>query len=493
MLFGSLITALGLAFTPQIARFLGAQDALLVPTVDYMRGYFLGAIPTIMTTAMMGFVKIDGSTKLPIACIFVMTSVNIILDLVFTLVFNMGMFGMELATSVSYLCAVLMACSHFFKKHATLRLVRPDGALREIFSMIKTGAPTALSRVCDTVKIMVLNNLLVGVAGAAAVTALNVRTQASNLLFALVLGISQAIVPVAGMFFGEEDRSALRATFKEAIRLGLILSSAVAVVLLVFAESFGGLLGVNDAEILTMSAAALRMLAFSLPLLLINMAMISFYQSTGNAGFATMICVLDSLIYTLGFALLLLRPMGTSGIWTALLLCEIFTLLTSLVRIFLRKRSLPHSFDDLLCLPDHFGGRSEDRLEISVAYDLAQVVEASRRVYDFGLTHGIDPSMLNRLALIIEEMAGNVVQHSPARNAHASLDLLVLNRKDSLMVRIRDNGFRFDPVAYLRESRSGEDHLGLRIVSSIADQFDYRYSIGLNNLRIVLSKNERKV
>lgn len=490
--FGGMITVLGLAFTPRIARILGAQGALMNPTVDYMRGYFLGAIPTIMTTAIMGFVKIDGSTRLPLACIAVMTSVNIALDLIFTLVFNMGMFGMALATSISYLCAMLAACSHFFKKYATLRPVRPDGVLREIFSMTRTGAPTALSRICDTVKIMVLNNLLVGIAGAGAVAALNIRTQASNLLLALVLGVSQAIVPVAGMFFGEEDRSALRSTFKEALRLGLLLSSAVALILLIFAESFGALLGVRDGDILRMSAAALRMLAFSLPLLLVNMAMISFYQSTGKAGFATMICVLDSLVYILGFALLLVHPMGISGVWTAFLLCEIFTLGTSILRISLRKHSLPRSFDDLLCLPDDFGGRAEDRLEISIDYDIAQVVDASRSVYDFGLAHGLEPALLNKAALIIEEMAGNVVKHSPAQRSNASLDVLVLNREDSLLVRIRDNGFRFDPAAYLKENHHAEDQFGLRIIGGLADQFDYRYSIGLNNLKIVLSKQERK-
>ena len=144
---GGLLTVFGLAFTPRIAALLGAKGELLTPTVDYLCGYFLGAIPTIMTTALMGFVKIDGSARLPLACMAVMTGVNITLDLVMTYVFHLGMFGMALATSISYCCAVLVGCIHFTRKYACLRIVRPGRALLKLISVVQTGAPTALSRV----------------------------------------------------------------------------------------------------------------------------------------------------------------------------------------------------------------------------------------------------------------------------------------------------------------------------------------------------------
>ncbi len=78
------------------------------------------------------------------------------------------------------------------------------------------------------------------------VAALNVRTQTYNIVGAVTLGVGQALLPVAGMFFGEEDRTALRDTMKTTLRLGLTLSILVAIILIPVASMFPVLLGVSD-------------------------------------------------------------------------------------------------------------------------------------------------------------------------------------------------------------------------------------------------------
>lgn len=120
---GILLSVVGLLFAPQIAGILGAQGVLKELTTQYLYGYFLGALPTILMTALMGFVRIDGSLHLPMICIAVMSVSNIALDLVMVLVFQKGMFGMALATAISYCIAVLTACLHFTKKYCTLKLI----------------------------------------------------------------------------------------------------------------------------------------------------------------------------------------------------------------------------------------------------------------------------------------------------------------------------------------------------------------------------------
>ena len=70
------------------------------------------------------------------------------------------------------------------------------------------------------------------------------------------------------------------------------------------------------------------------------------------------------------------------------------------------------------------------------------------------------------------------------------LDLLVLNREKDIVVRFRDNGSRFDPIAFLKGREAGYDHLGIQIACHMADELNYRYNIGLNNLQIVINKRE---
>lgn len=485
---GTVLTALGMIFTPQIARMLGAQGELLAPTTEYLYGFFLGAVPTIMTSALMGFVKIDGSTRLPLVCIGVMSLSNIVLDLAMVFVFKLGMFGMALATSIAYCLAVAAGMTHFTRKYCTLKWVKPTKLIREWGAMIVTGAPTALSRICDTVKVMTLNHLLVMAAGAGAVAALNVRMQTYNIVGAIIMGVCQAILPVAGVFYGEEDRTALENTLKEALRTGLLLSTAAGLILLLFPNLFPGLLGVKEGETLEMAALAVRFFAIGMPLQLVNMAMMNTYQATRKPVAAASICILQQLVFTVGFALLLVKMMGSSGVWIAFLLGEVCTLAFTAAAILVHKRGRLGSLADVLLLDKEFGGDPQDRFEKTLGSTIEEVVGVSEELYAFGQKRGLSRDLMHRAALCVEEMAGNVVRHAFLPGKTGKLDLLVLNKPHELIVRIRDNRMMFDPVAYLKKQDASTNHLGIRISEGIADRFEYRRTIGLNNVLMVIHK-----
>lgn len=486
---GMILTVLGMLFTPQIAALLGARGSLLEPTGQYLYGYFPGAVPTIMLSATMSFIRIDGSPKLPLICIAVMSAANVILDLLMVYVFHQGMLGMALATTISYYLAVAVSFLHFLKKDSTLRFIKPRHFIDEFSQTVITGFPTAISRISDTVKVMLLNNMMAAFVSVAAVTALNVRTQANNFLGAVVLGIGQAATPTIGMFFGEEDRTAIKDTLKTTLKFGLSLVCVLAVILLLFPSFFSGLLGVKDSEVMQMSDMAIRFFAAGMPVYLVNIVLMNFYQCTKRVGLATMICVMQSLVYTVVIAFVLIRPLGADGVWLAFLLGELLTLVTVAVTIFIKNHKVSVSFPSIMMLNDSFGGNPEDRLELSIGNSMDEVVKISSGIYRFGKNRDIEEKVLNTLSLCIEEMAGNVVQHAFRPGEKRWLDLTVMDKPDSVIVRIRDNGAAFDPLAYL--SNGEEDHFGIKMIHSLADNFEYRRNMGLNNLIIHLRKGKQ--
>ena len=487
LIVGTILTVLGIAYSPSIAVVLGAKESLVAPVTDYLRGFFLGTIPTILLSAMMCFVRIDGSPKLPLLCISVMSVSNIALDLMMVHVFHQGMFGMALATSISYVLAVATALTHFRKKESALRLVKPAGFLKDLSKTIITGFPTALSRICDTVKVMLLNNLLVAYVSVAAVTALNVRTTTSNFLGAVVLGIGQAATPTIGMFFGEEDRTAVKDTLKTTLKLGLAINCVLAAVLLAFPTFFAQLLGVTEDSLMDMSAMAIRLFGLGMPLQLINSVLLNYYQCTKKVGMATMICVLQSLVYTVMFAFVLIRPMGATGVWMAFLCGELLTLLTVGLVLCVRNGRFTISLDSVMMLDRNFGGDPKDRLELSVGNSMEEVMTISTGIHKFGRNRSIGKETLNTLSLCIEEMAGNVVQHAFKPGEKRWMDLTIVDKPETVIVRIRDNGSPFDPLAYLN-SGEGKGY-GILLIQKLAENFEYRRNMGLNNLIIHLRKD----
>lgn len=483
---GAILTTLGVLYSPEIAIVLGAKESLLKPSADYLRGFFIGTIPTILLSAMMGFVRMDGSPKLPLICIGVMSAANILLDLMMVHIFHMGMFGMALATTISYYLAVATALTHFLKKSSTLRLVKPKGFFSDLSKTIVTGLPTAISRISDTVKVMLLNRMLVTYVSVAAVTALNVRTTTSNFLGAVVLGIGQAATPTIGMFFGEEDRTAMRDTLKTTLKLGLSINGVLAAVLLVFPAFFARLLGVTNDPLMNMSILAIQLFGLGIPIQLVNSVLLNYYQCTKKVAMATMICLLQSLVYTLLFAYILIGPMGSSGVWLALLLGEILTLLTVGLVLMLKNRKAELSFNDLMMLDKYFGGDPKDRLELSIGNSMEEVMQISTGIYKFGENRTLSQETLNTLSLFIEELAGNVVQYAFKPDEKRWLDLTVMDKPEKLIIRIRDNGAPFDPMAYL--STGEVKGYGLLIVQKLAEKIEYRRNMGLNNLIIHLKK-----
>lgn len=483
---GVILTVLGLAFAPQIATVLGAQEELFRPSTDYLRGYFLGALPTLMTTALMGFVKIDGSPRLPLLCIVTMSACNIVLDLLMAMVFKLGMFGMALATSISYALAALVSLTHFLKKQSTLRLIAPTQIGKELLALIATGAPNAVNRICSTATTMILNNLLVVCVGVGAVTALNIRTTANNFFGALIMGLAQASVPIIAMFYGEESKSALRDTLKTALKIGLASTALVGGVVVLCAPAFVGLLGVKDSDLSQMAITAVRLYGMSMPFALINLMMMSCYQSMCRTGMATLICVLEALVFTVTFSFALVGWLEAFGVWLAFLLAEVLTVMSILFVTLVKNKAIPKSLDDFLRLKNGFGGEVDQQLDISIGNSMDEVMRISQGIYRFGKGRDIPLETLNQLSLAIEEMVGNVVQHAFRPGEKRWLDLMVLNKPETIIVRIRDNGAEFSPVDYVKSVP--KEAFGIRLVAGMAETMEYRRMLGLNTVLITLKK-----
>lgn len=94
---------------------------------------------------------------------------------------------------------------------------------------------------------------------------------------------------MVGMFYGEEDRTALRDTLKTSLRIGMTLCITGSVLLLLFPSFFVSVFKVTDPGIMRMAGTAIRLFAIGMPIALANTIMMNFYQSTGKTGLATMI------------------------------------------------------------------------------------------------------------------------------------------------------------------------------------------------------------
>ena len=103
------------------------------------------------------------------------------------------------------------------------------------------------------------------------------------------------------------------------------------------------------------------------------------------------------------------------------------------------------------------------------------------RITDMCRSKGVDEERSNRVALCIEEMAGNVVKYAFDDDMDHFMDIRILTQGNDLIFRLRDDGNKFNPL-----DDAPEGHLGIKVVKATAKSINYSNSIGLNNLTVVI-------
>ncbi|MDO5390020.1 MAG: MATE family efflux transporter [Eubacteriales bacterium] len=468
----------------QIAIFLGARDELIRHTSDYIRGIGLGGVFIILSQVVMYYVRTDNDSVLGFISVLFMTACNITLDIVFATVLKLGMFGMGLATSISYLVCLLVCMAHFLRKDNNLKFAKMSGGMQEFKDVFLTGIPSALNRACMTVRGIYLNRLLMALMGSIAVSALSVQNNVNQFLSSVTMGVGMTVMLMAGIFYGERDESALSRTLKVSLKMGVLLSTIVSVLVIIFARPIVGMFLSSSEEALALAVRSLRMFCLSLPFSLSCVVLLNFYQCTKNLFMANFICIAHGLVFVVLYSMILSPVIGTDGVWISFLLSEITTLVLLVVVIRFRAKKVPKSFADMMMISENFEPDKERMLNISIKNDMDQVMQLSSRIEDFCRQYSEDENKIEKLSLCIEEMAGNIVQHGFKDKKQHFIDIKIIMAEKEIIFRMRDDGIAFNPLQF--EAADDTDKFGIAVVRKMAKEIEYKNAIGMNNLTIVL-------
>ena len=471
-------------FSVPIAQLLGAENELIQPTADYIRGLGIGAVPIVLSTIVLSYARIDGSPDIGMKSIISMSVVNVSLDFANALVFKQGMFGMALATAIGYLAALLVSCIHFRRPNNTLRFVKTEQLFQSVKTVVITGAPNAINRLCNMARTTVLNRLLLIVGGSMAVAALSIQSTLNSILGGICLGVGSTMLLLSGIFYGEEDKRALTDAVKISLRTGFLLTTVISIAGIVFARPIVLIFARGDAELVAMTTKALTLFLLSLPFYTVSVVAMNFYQSTENLFMANFVCILDNFLFMVMFSGLLSVPFGVDGVWFSFVLCEFAMILALFLAVRVRTGSWPKRVEDFLMISDSITRSIDHELNLSLASDMSQVMKLSERIGEFCRANAVEEQRSNVLSMAIEEMAGNVVKYAFNDEKPHYMDIRIMLKGDDIIFRMRDDGIYFNPIEQYQKAvaDSNYNQNGIRLIHEMAQSMDYRNTVRLNNL-----------
>jgi len=98
---GLILIVLGVLMSPLILNWMGTPEKVMPSSVAYLRIFFCGSLFNLVYNMGAGILRAVGDSKRPLYYLCVSSVINIVLDLVFVVVFGMGTAGVGYATVIA--------------------------------------------------------------------------------------------------------------------------------------------------------------------------------------------------------------------------------------------------------------------------------------------------------------------------------------------------------------------------------------------------------
>jgi putative MATE family efflux protein len=119
---GALLTVVGLVFSETFLRLMDTPKEQLSLAASYMRIYFCGTIASMLYNFGSAILRAAGDTKSPLYYLTAAGFLNVILNLIFVIVFKMDVAGVALATAISQTFSGLLIVRALMKREDACRL-----------------------------------------------------------------------------------------------------------------------------------------------------------------------------------------------------------------------------------------------------------------------------------------------------------------------------------------------------------------------------------
>lgn len=119
---GVVIAVAGFIFAKPLLRLIGTDDAVMPFAEEYLRIYFLGAPFSMIYNFGSAIMRAYGDTQKPMLFLAAGGVINVILNLITVIVFDMSVAGVAIATSASNLFACVFIVTALLKTDAPIRL-----------------------------------------------------------------------------------------------------------------------------------------------------------------------------------------------------------------------------------------------------------------------------------------------------------------------------------------------------------------------------------
>ena len=296
LVMGVLFTVIGLGMTPLMLRLMKTPENVLPESSAYLSIYFSGIMGLMLYNMGAGILRAVGDSKRPFYFLVVCALMNTVLDLVFVLVFHMGVQGVALATILSQATSAVLVLITLLRTDNCVKLKLRDlkvhwDMLKKIFSV---GIPAALQMAITSFSNVFVQSYI-NYFGDNCMSGWTTYAKVDQLLFLPMQSIALASTTFVGQNLGKNQVE--RAKKGVATSAFLAISSTVILMIpvLIFAEPIVAFFN-DKPEVVEYGSMLLRWISPFYVLCCFNQVYAGALRGAGNSR-ASMIIMLFSFVF----------------------------------------------------------------------------------------------------------------------------------------------------------------------------------------------------
>jgi putative MATE family efflux protein len=333
-----LFVIIGNIFSVPILNLFGAKGTILPIASEYF-GVIIYGVP-FLAFAMMGTptMRAEGKPKFAMYAMMVPAVLNVFLDVIFIKVFDWGMWGAGLATSLSYASCGLYILYFFFSSKSELKIISKNFKLdfNIVTEIAKLGGVTIVRQGAISILMIVLNYSLYKYGGEISIAVYGIINRVMMFALSPVLGVTQGFLPVAGFNIGANNNARVKETIKKSIYFGSILGTFIFIAIVIFKEEIIWVF-TNDATLLAQTPNAMLIAFLVTPIVTLQLIGSAYFQAAGKAMPALVLTLLKQGVFLIPLAYILPIYYGVNGVWWSF---PISDTLATIITIWVLKREV---------------------------------------------------------------------------------------------------------------------------------------------------------
>lgn len=338
LMLGIVSGALYALFAPQLARLMGADEAMMHDCIVYGRLCMIGMPGFVLQMAFQSFYMAAERPQLGTVMSVVAGVTNIVLDALLVWLLDMGVAGAALATSASQVVAGVFPLVYFTSQRlnrGSLSLARSRSlsVQRPLRTYIVRACTNGLSEYVSNIAMSIVsicyNLQLMRLLGEDGVAAYGIVMYLSFIFAAIFIGYNIAITPVIGYHYGAGDVAEQRSLLRKSLVLIAVVGVVVTALAELFASPLARLFVGYDAALAALTVRAIRLYMLCFLICGWNMFVSALFTGLQNGVVSAVAAFARSLVFELGAVWLLPALIGVDGIWLAVDVAELLTLLLS--------------------------------------------------------------------------------------------------------------------------------------------------------------------